>query len=409
MIEAVPGAVLGGRYRLEEPVGDGGMATVWRARDLVLERAVAVKVPKEHAAALRREATAAAGLSHPGITAVHDYGEDDLPYVVMELLDGRTLAARLAEGTPDAAEAARIGAGVAAALAAAHRAGVVHRDIKPANVVLTPDGVKVLDFGIAFTPRDTGDGPLFGTPGYLAPELASGAEPAPSADVYSLGVVLREMGLGGLDVVRRSLDPIPEARPAAAEVAADLGEAPAPVPAGSASVPNPPTKVLDAPPSPARRPLALIGGIVAALVLVGLVLALATGGGDGATPRAAAPPATTPAAPATRATPGGCAVRYAVVGRWPGGFQAQVRVTNAGDAPVDGWRLTWTFAGGQEITQLWNGSPDQRGDRVTVTAADYNRALAAGATAEFGFLGKADAGGVPAEFALNGTACQIQR
>ncbi|MEU9843575.1 serine/threonine-protein kinase, partial [Actinomadura sp. NPDC048032] len=180
-----PGERLGGRYRIERPLGSGGMATVWRAVDTVLDRAVAVKVPKdggpeEFSRRLRQEAQAVAALTHPGVTGVYDYGEHRvgsegapwreprrIPYVVMELLDGESLAVRLARGPLPWREAAGICARVADALAAAHDAGIVHRDIKPGNVYLTPVEVKVLDFGIAFT--GTAGGPVMGTPAYMAP------------------------------------------------------------------------------------------------------------------------------------------------------------------------------------------------------------------------------------------------
>ncbi|WP_075901541.1 serine/threonine-protein kinase [Actinomadura sp. CNU-125] len=213
-----PGDLPGERYRIEAPLGTGGMAAVWRAHDLVLDRAVAVKVPRddwpeEFTRRLRQEAQAAAGLSHPNITGVYDYGEHDfgdresgeresgarrgVPYVVMELLDGETLADRLARGPLPWREAAAVCAAIGDALDAAHAAGIVHRDIKPANVFLTPVGVKVLDFGIAFTGPDPAGGPVLGTPAYTAPELLDGAPPSPAADVFSLGVVLRQALTGG--------------------------------------------------------------------------------------------------------------------------------------------------------------------------------------------------------------------
>ncbi|MWK37740.1 protein kinase [Actinomadura sp. J1-007] len=189
MAAIAPGDSLGERYRLVALLGDGGMAAVWRADDLVLDRPVAVKVPRgggagEPAPRLRREAKAAAGLTHPGITGVYDYGEQELPgggrlpYVVMELLAGESLAARLARGPLPWRETAAVCARVADALAAAHAAGVVHRDVKPANVFLTPTGVKVLDFGIAFTgPSERG--PLLGTPAYVAPSSSRAPPPPP--------------------------------------------------------------------------------------------------------------------------------------------------------------------------------------------------------------------------------------
>ncbi|MBL7259484.1 serine/threonine-protein kinase [Paractinoplanes lichenicola] len=196
------GVVLGGRYELHEPIGAGGMAVVWRARDHVLARTVAVKIVgsdrgEQHR--IRREAQAAAGLSHPNIAQVHDYGELTaegrvLPYVVMELVEGGTLADRMADGPVPPRQAMRICAEIAAALAAAHALGLVHRDIKPANVMLGPTGAKVVDFGIAAATAPSGTGELdpevLGTPAYLAPERLIDDAVEPASDVYALGVVL---------------------------------------------------------------------------------------------------------------------------------------------------------------------------------------------------------------------------
>src|SRR5438445_2999666 len=200
---------LGHRYRLLRRIATGGMGSVWEGEDSVLHRSVAVKVLLEGLAAdgrflerFRREARAAAGLSHPNVASVYDYGEEDgTPYIVMELLRGETLAERLRrEGALPADEAVRITEGVAAALQAAHDAGVVHRDVKPGNVMLTPAGeVKVLDFGIAaasWATPITATGAAIGTATYISPEQASGQPSTPASDVYSLGVVLFEMLAG---------------------------------------------------------------------------------------------------------------------------------------------------------------------------------------------------------------------
>src|SRR5690348_691141 len=161
MTPFAPGATLHGRFALRERIGAGGMSEVWRADDEVLGRPVAVKalaVPLAADPVLRaatwREARAAAKLTHPNVTAVYDYGEAPmpggavLPYLVMELVDGESLADRLRSGPLPWPEATRIGAQVAAALSVAHGLGIVHRDIKPGNVMLTAGGAKVLDFGI---------------------------------------------------------------------------------------------------------------------------------------------------------------------------------------------------------------------------------------------------------------------
>ncbi|RZT80841.1 serine/threonine-protein kinase [Micromonospora violae] len=203
-----PGRLLARRYRLLDQIGAGGMSVIWRARDEVLDRAVALKVLAPSLAAdarfrgmVRDEARAAAQLVHPHLTSVHDYGETVDPdgsitsFVVMELLTGEELKLRLTEGPLPWTEAVQVGAQVADALAAAHRLGIVHRDITPANVMMTGTGVKVLDFGIATrigAPDEDEDGETFGTPAYVAPERLDGAPAQPSTDVYSLGVLLYE-------------------------------------------------------------------------------------------------------------------------------------------------------------------------------------------------------------------------
>ena len=205
---ATEGRRLGGRYRVEALLATGGMGEVWAARDLLLDRAVAVKVlggalagDGRAAERLRREARAAARLDHPNIARVLDLGEQDgRPYLVMELLEGESLAARIDRAGPMAPpEAARVVAAVADALEAAHRAGVVHRDVKPGNVFLTSGGeVKVLDFGIASAAGEAAltTGEMLGTPAYLAPERVLGHPATPAADVYALGVVLYELLAG---------------------------------------------------------------------------------------------------------------------------------------------------------------------------------------------------------------------
>ncbi|PWR09343.1 serine/threonine protein kinase [Micromonospora sicca] len=197
------------RYVLRECIGLGGMSEVWRADDEVLHRPVAVKALSTELAAdpqqratIQREARAAARLTHPNITQVYDYGEATLPdgsvvpYLVMELVEGRNLSDRLAAGPLAWPEAVRVAGQVAAALAAAHRIGVVHRDVKPGNVMLTETGAKVLDFGIATLagPRhplagQTGE-LMMGTPAYFAPERMTPGPANPASDVYALGALL---------------------------------------------------------------------------------------------------------------------------------------------------------------------------------------------------------------------------
>jgi serine/threonine-protein kinase len=193
--------LLGGRYRLEELLGSGGMSVVWLARDEVLHRAVAVKVLhlRDGTARdrIRGEARAAAALSHPNLAQVHDFGDDGFPFLVMELVAGRTLQQHLDERELPPQEAFRICAGVAAGLAAAHAASLVHQDVKPANIMVTATGAKLVDFGLA---APAGPQPLediLGTPAYLAPERLSG-HVVPPSDVYALGVLLYRLLAGTL-------------------------------------------------------------------------------------------------------------------------------------------------------------------------------------------------------------------
>jgi len=201
--EADEGLLLGGRYRLEEPVGSGGAGQVWRATDSVLQRMVAVKLLRTEVARdpltnamFLAEARSASRLSHPGIAQVHDYGYDrraEVPFLVMEFVDGASLAALVAAGPLAADRVIDVIAQVAAGLHAAHSAGVVHRDIKPANLLVSRKGqIKITDFGIASVISSvpvTSTGLVIGTPAYLAPERATGAPATPSSDLYSLGVV----------------------------------------------------------------------------------------------------------------------------------------------------------------------------------------------------------------------------
>lgn len=205
-------SVINERYEIERRIGRGGMADVFLARDLLLDRPVAVKVLFPEFATdpafverFRREAQAAANLTHPNIVAVYDWGRAGGTYfMAMEYVAGRTLADLLrANGALTAQQAAMIGLEVAAALASAHHNGVVHRDIKPANILLGQSGqVKVADFGIAralgasVEANLTQAGAVMGTATYFSPEQAQGGQPDPRSDLYSLGVVLYEM-VGG--------------------------------------------------------------------------------------------------------------------------------------------------------------------------------------------------------------------
>lgn len=217
---------LADRYELGEELGAGGMGRVVRAHDQVLGREVAVKLLHEHLARqpsvrerFMREARSAVRFSHPNAVAVYDAGTEGRTfYIVMELVDGRTLADELQGGPLAADRAVHVASSVLAALAAAHGNGIVHRDLKPANIMLLRDadepgsgsngngqgssGVKLTDFGIAKGLTEAGEksltmtGQVFGTPHYLAPEQADGKPATPASDVYAMGVVLYEMLTG---------------------------------------------------------------------------------------------------------------------------------------------------------------------------------------------------------------------
>jgi serine/threonine protein kinase len=236
---ALAATFLSGRYVLDEPIGAGGYCEVWRATDTVLARPVAVKLlhvgyARHHEALARFKAEArhAGALSHHNIARVYDYGEpgDGQPYLVMELVDGPSLADVLAGGPLSAGRTMDVVAQVAAGLQAAHAAGLIHRDIKPANILFTPGGaVQITDFGIAHAVGSaplTSSGMVMGTPGYIAPERVTGATAGPASDLYALGIVAYEclagappFSGGALDVAiahrDRPLPPLPASVPAA--------------------------------------------------------------------------------------------------------------------------------------------------------------------------------------------------
>jgi serine/threonine protein kinase len=360
-----PGILLASRYRLVTLLETGGMAQVWRTTDELLDRPVAVKLPAGDTRAAHlawREARLAARLSHPGIAAVHDYREavrpdgSVAPFVVMELLSGETVAARLVDGPLPWGEAVSIGAAVAEALAAAHAAGVVHRDIKPGNVMLCPGGVKLLDFGISATagePDDDDTGATFGTPAYAAPERLDGKPAEPATDLYGLGVLLFEMVSGEppysvdtweelaaaqvhgpsrlpesiperlREVIGRCLDEDPYRRPSAAEARRSLARL-IPSTASRRTIPlptAPPTGSARVVPRPAgdpslnRRRIALgIGLAVVAgsfVVLVNTVNQPEDDPAQFAAPPSAAPAASSPAPTTPPPAPPGPAAKSA--------------------------------------------------------------------------------------------------
>ncbi|MFD8677109.1 serine/threonine-protein kinase [Streptomyces seoulensis] len=265
--------LLGGRYRLLEPVGAGPTGTVWRARDERDGSVVAVKEPRlpggpateeagRTAHRLRREAGAVARVRHPSAVRVLDVaGEDQPPWIVMEWVEGESLRETVGRGPLPPAEAARIGLAVLGALRAAHAVGIVHRDIKPANVLIESGTgrVVVTDFGI-------GDGHTEDAPeGFVAPERASGRGAGPASDLWSLGALLAAMTDGAPGPLAPLLEslrvPDPDARPDAAEVAAEL-ERHGGVRAGEpepAPVPEPARTVVTPAPAVRRTPLAALG------------------------------------------------------------------------------------------------------------------------------------------------------
>jgi serine/threonine protein kinase len=206
------GTLLNNRYQLLERLGSGGMSDVFRARDLMLERSVAIKVLHENYSndeafqqRFRQEARAAANLSHPNIVTVHDFGLDHGQlFIVMEHIPGKDLKTILRQrGRYSVEEAIPLMVQACAGIGYAHRAGLVHCDIKPHNMIVTPDGrLKVTDFGIAralstIQPDERAD-VVWGSPQYFSPEQATGEAPSPASDVYSLGVVLYEVLTGAL-------------------------------------------------------------------------------------------------------------------------------------------------------------------------------------------------------------------
>ena len=245
-VDSSPAVQLAQRYTLRERIAVGGMGEVHLATDDRLRRVVAVKVlgpafadSPESVERFRREALTAAGLVHPNIAQVYDYGVDgSCHFIVMEHVDGTDLARLLRDhGRITPSDAVRIAEQICSALAVAHRAGVVHRDIKPGNVIVRPDGtVKVTDFGIAQALGQaslTDTGTVMGTAAYISPEQARGAATSPASDLYSLGILLFQMLTGAVPfegdtpvaIAMRHLDePVPLPSSRVADLPANLDE-----------------------------------------------------------------------------------------------------------------------------------------------------------------------------------------
>ena len=324
--------LLAGRYVLDEPIGAGGYCEVWRATDTVLTRQVAVKLlhpgyasQGEALTRFRAEARHAGALSHENVARVYDFGEptDGQSYLVMELVDGPSLADVLARGPLGVRPTMDMVAQVAAGLQAAHAAGLIHRDVKPANILFTSEGsVRITDFGIAHAVGSapvTSTGMVMGTPGYIAPERVSGAQAGPASDLYGLGIVAYECLTGSqpfrggaLDVAiahrDRPLPPLPVSVPAevAAFVMTLTAKDPAWRPASAGEVADQAVRLRDdlpppgdsAPPVPSlpptaadyalirprrrRRPLAI--AVLTLVALTCLVLISVTGFASGSHP-----------------------------------------------------------------------------------------------------------------------------
>jgi eukaryotic-like serine/threonine-protein kinase len=458
------GEVLADRYRLIDEIGRGGMSVVWRAHDEVLDRLVAVKLlaPVDDIrlrARLRDEARAAGRLNHPRIAQVYDYGEAGAgrPYIAMEFVDGEPLSRRLDDPPMPWSTAVSVGAQVADALRAAHRRGLVHRDIKPDNVMITPDGVKLIDFGISAVVGDAeADDGLIGTPAYIAPERIIDAPVGVAADMYSLGVLLYRM-LGGrlpwdadartafltahlatspdplppieglppeiAEFCMACLDKQPRRRPTSADAARILGAA-----AGGAPPLGPRTLPEARPSEPVAgasvhrlrdtrlmtRPLPVHGPpgrrrwLVAAAALF-LVAALLTvwrpWTGDGSRP------ATTGAR---------CQVGFAVTRDSGSEFTALLTMTDAGPSDLAGWQAGFDFPGTQVVRpagrvtvtprsgKAYDATIVQHGSAVLVRPVSA-AILRAGMPVTVPIRAAYDGGNpLPTVFTVNGTTCRAQ-
>ncbi|MFE0592361.1 serine/threonine-protein kinase [Micromonospora echinospora] len=469
--------LLGDRYRLIEQLGAGGMSVVWRGYDEVLGRQVAVKVLASRLASdrafrhrIRAEAQASARLVHPHITNVYDYGESEqvgltVPYVVMELVDGPPLTARLGRDRQlPWREAVTIAAETSAALSAAHARGVVHRDVTPGNVMLTPTGVKVVDFGISALVGESEKGPdgaLLGTPAYVAPERLDGGQVSPATDVYAVGLLLYRMltgrlpwqastttqmlrahvhadpepmppvpGLPGdvVELVDRCLAKRPEDRPSSVELARTLAEA-----AGvAAALPVSPAGPSDAallaaanttilPWSAAtdalplsvsrsrrmkgrRRRQAQAGAVAAGLLAVtGVVWGMSAqqpASGDQVSPEEARMGLEKPAP---------CTVDYALRRDDGRTFTADVTLTNTGKTELRGWTMRFTLPGDQTVSGPDPATVRQQGRTVEVLPAAGQAALAPGAAEKIALTGRyAGSNPLPVRFELGTETCEVR-
>lgn len=428
------GELLGNRYRLVAPLGRGGTSVVWRARDEVLGRAVAVKLLASARAGdpalsrrLRAEAQAAARLHHPNVVMVYDFGQvrhpdrPPAPYVVLELVDGHALSDVLKRGRLPWRDAVRVCAQVAAALAAAHHCGLVHRDVKPNNVMLTGGRAKLVDFGISATIGETDAGPdgkLLGTPAYLAPERLETGPVRTACDVYGLGLLLYQALTGTLpwrgegvtdllaahqhrppaplpalpglppevaELCLRCLAKRPAERPSAAEAARVL------VAAATIGRPAGPPRQVPRGGSGRRRALVLAGA--------GMLLIAVLTGSHPEHPHRPFPGLYAEAALA-------CQVRYGVSQDSGTEFVAEVTVTNTGAAPVEDWELDFAFPADQRVVWSAPGEWEQSGRSVAVAGSGSHATLPAGRSLSLRLEGSyREENPLPTTFQLNGVDC----
>ncbi|HET8681016.1 MAG TPA: protein kinase [Micromonosporaceae bacterium] len=441
---------LGGRYRLESQLGVGGMSVVWRAYDEVLEREVAVKVLAAEFAGdaasrerIHAEAQAVARLAHPNITNVYDFGESPdragrpVPYIVMELLDGESLAQLLKSGPLDWRTALSICADVAAGLAAAHERGVVHQDVKPANAMLTSTGVKVVDFGIAAAAGSRDDGQLLGTMAYVAPERLLGGRVGPAADVYALGLLLYRCLTGELpwraagvsqvmsnhcyvtprplpvieglpeaipELVIQCLAKRPAERPSSREVAQALATA-----AGARVVL--PSIVAERTQGirravPARRTAASARPRWVRLAMAGLTVLAVAGFATTCANRPSPDGGALADGPGAGAGGGGtagdgraCQVRYVA-----GGETARMTVENTGHEIFTDWTMVFTLPGSEHYVAVEGAELVQPGTTVTLRAQG---SLPPGQRATVRLTGARATSGLPKSFTLNGVRCRV--
>ncbi|WP_298175715.1 protein kinase [Saccharomonospora sp.] len=438
------GELVAGRYRLSSSLGRGGMGVVWCAHDERLDRLVALKELRTglgtgdmaHEAAMARamkEARVAARLRHPHAVTVHDVvTHGHIPCLVMEFLPSRSLSAMVTDrGVLSPGEAASIGSQVASALAAAHEEGIVHRDVKPENVLVTEGGLaKIADFGISQADGEdtfSRHGTIAGTPAYLSPEVADGAQVGPPSDVFSLGATLYSVIEGSppfgeaestiallVRIVHaqptppRRSDPLtelllamlhrdpgkrPTMRQVHEELAAVADEHSAAESSSSPSSPSsfPPRHTLSSPTKGRTRVSSrtvLTGFVAMTLVSVGMVFGavLNTGGSSDS--------------PVALSTGSRCLAELQVTNRWPGGYQGEVTVVPENGGIV-GWKVHWELPEGHTVSEVWNGTPSRNGTTMYVHDAGWNAAVEQDTTATFGFVARTRPGAEPSDPTLN--------